>query len=45
MKKFEEVIKRFVLIFVIIAMCVFVLFVGKETFIESKSVLKYVDKK
>ncbi len=36
--------KRFLLLLVIILMCVFVLFVGNETFIPSKSVLKYTDK-
>lgn len=41
----EEKMKRFLLIFVIIAMCIFVLFAGRETFIESESVLKYIDKK
>lgn len=37
--------KRFLLLLVIVAMCIFVLFAGKATFIESESVLKYNDKK
>ncbi|MEG1415015.1 MAG: hypothetical protein RSA01_04320 [Clostridium sp.] len=45
MKKYEELFRRFLLIFVIVAMCLLVLIGGSVTFIESKSVLKYIDKK
>lgn len=37
--------RRFLLLFVIVAMCLFVIFSGKATFIDSESVLKYIDKK
>lgn len=45
MKKYEEVFRRFLLIFVIIVMCLVVLVGGSVTFVESESVLKYIDKK
>ncbi|MEF9952231.1 MAG: hypothetical protein RR840_05195 [Clostridium sp.] len=45
MKKYEEVFRRFLLIFIIVAMCLVVLIGGRVTFLESESVLKYIDKK
>lgn len=36
--------RRFLLLLVIAAMCIFVIFAGKEVFIESESVLKFIDK-